>query len=97
MHEIPHSSSRQFDPRSALRWYEVGRGHRDLQEHFLPVVHQQGARSGKSRRTRDHRKATAKQWMGGIGDLDFRKVVWDWVLEGGIKTIDRLTIWTTVC
>jgi len=33
--------------------------------------------------------------MGGIGDLYFGEVVWKWVLEGGIKTRDRLTIWTT--
>jgi hypothetical protein len=33
--------------------------------------------------------------MGGVGDLYFREVLWDWVLEGGIKTIDRLTISTT--
>jgi hypothetical protein len=30
--------------------------------------------------------------MDGVRDLYFREIVWDWVLEGGIKTIDR---WTT--
>ncbi len=86
IHEVPDRSSRQFDPRSGLRWYEVGRCDGDLQEHLLMVVHQHGARAWKSRRTGDHCKATAKQRMGGIGDLYFWEVVRDWVLEGGIKT-----------
>jgi hypothetical protein len=29
--------------------------------------------------------------MGEVGDLNFEEVVGKWVLEGGIKVIDRLT------
>jgi len=32
--------------------------------------------------------------MGGIGDLDFRRVVYQWVVERGIKMCGRSTIST---
>jgi len=33
--------------------------------------------------------------MGGIGDLDFRRVVYQWVVERGIKMYGRWIISTT--
>jgi hypothetical protein len=35
--------------------------------------------------------------MGGVGDFYFREVDWKWVLEGGIKMIDRSTRSTMPC
>jgi hypothetical protein len=35
--------------------------------------------------------------MGGIGDLYFEKIVWNWVLEGGINMGDRSIALTTTC
>jgi len=32
--------------------------------------------------------------MGGIGDLDFRRVVYQWVVDRGIKVCARSTTWT---
>jgi hypothetical protein len=78
--------SREFGSCPHENGYEVGGSHRDLQQHLLPVLHHHGARAGQRCRPRDHRKATAKQGMGGVGNLYFREVIGKWVLEGGIKT-----------
>jgi hypothetical protein len=53
------------------------------------IAHAVGARAG-----REQRKAAPEERMGGIGDLDFRRVVYRWVIDRGIKMFDRSTIWT---
>jgi hypothetical protein len=53
------------------------------------IAHAVGARAG-----REQRKAAPEERMGGIGDLDFRRVVYRWVVDRGIKVFDRSTIST---
>jgi hypothetical protein len=53
------------------------------------IAHAVGARAG-----REQRKAAPEERMGGIGDLDFRRVVYRWVVDRGIKMFDRSTIST---
>ena len=48
------------------------------------IAHAVGARAG-----REQRKAAPEERMGGIGDLDFRRVVERWVIDRGIKVFDR--------
>ena len=48
------------------------------------IAHAVGARAG-----REQRKAAPEERMGGIGDLDFRRVVYRWVVDRGIKMFDR--------
>src|SRR3989442_4884476 len=48
------------------------------------IAHAVGARAG-----REQRKAAPEERMGGIGDLDFRRVVYRWVVDRGIKVFDR--------
>ena len=50
------------------------------------ITHAVGARAG-----REQRKAAPEERMGGIGDLDFRRVVYWWVVDRGIKIFDRST------
>jgi len=85
-HKLFDGHSREFGTGPRRSWEEVGGDHRDRQQHLLPIIHQYGARAWQRGRPGDHRKATAKQGMGGVGDLYFGEVVWDWVHEGGIKT-----------
>ena len=51
------------------------------------IAHAVGARAG-----REQRKAAPEERMGGIGDLDFRRVVYWWVVDRGIKIFDRSII-----
>src|SRR5205823_8463910 len=48
------------------------------------IAHAVGARTG-----REQCKAAPEERMGGIGDLDFRRVVYRWVVDRGIKVFDR--------
>src|SRR5215831_17585380 len=50
------------------------------------IAHAVGARAGG-----EQRKAAPEERMGGIGDLDFRRVVHRWVIDRGIKIFDRST------
>ena len=50
------------------------------------IAHTVGARAGG-----EQRKAAPEERMGGIGDLDFRRVVYRWVIDRGIKMFDRMT------
>ena len=52
------------------------------------IAHAVGARAG-----REQRKAAPEERMAGIGDLDFRRVVYRWVIDRGIKmcrSFDRI-------
>ena len=51
------------------------------------IAHAVGARAG-----REQRKAAPEERMGGIGDLNFRRVVYRWVVDRGIKMFDRSII-----
>jgi hypothetical protein len=53
-------------------------------------AHAVGALAG-----REQRKAAPEERMGGIGDLDFRRIVYRWVVDRGIKVFNRLTRLTT--
>src|SRR5881397_2785245 len=48
------------------------------------IAHAVGARAG-----REQRKAAPEERMGGIGDLDFRRGVYRWVVERGMKVCAR--------
>ena len=77
----------------------LGRGQDDLrgglgnpQHHGVSVGHEEIAHAVGARAGREERKAAPKERMGGIGDLNFRRVVYRWIVERGIKVCDRLTI-----
>jgi hypothetical protein len=55
------------------------------------IAHPVGARAG-----REQREAAPEERMGGIGDLDFRRVVYWWVVDRGIKVLDRSTTSTMI-
>jgi hypothetical protein len=38
---------------------------------------------------REQRKAAPEERMAGIGDLDFRQILYRWVVDRGIKLFDR--------
>ena len=40
-------------------------------------------------------KTATEKRMRGVGDLDFSHPLFRWVLEGGIKLLDRSTMWIT--
>jgi hypothetical protein len=61
------------------------------QDHGVTVANEEIAHAVGARAGREQRKATPEEWMGGIGDLDFRRVVYRWVIDRGIKMFDRLT------
>src|SRR5262249_12035593 len=48
------------------------------------IAHAVGARAG-----REQCKAAPEEGMGGIGDLDFSRVVYWWVVDRGIKVYGR--------
>ena len=41
---------------------------------------------------REQRKAAPEERMGGISDLDFRRVVYRWVVDRGIKMYGRMFV-----
>src|SRR5262249_4188736 len=92
-HQLSDSMRGQFSPWCRL-WRcgdETGGHVGQTQHHGVAVgdediAHAVGARAG-----REQCKAAPEEGMGGIGDLDFRRVVYRWVVDRGIKMYGRLT------
>ena len=78
------------------RWRDDIRGSLgNPQDHGVTVANEEIAHAVGARAGREQRKAAPEEWMGGIGDLDFRRVVDRWVIDRGIKMFDRLMRSTT--
>src|SRR4029453_1420120 len=73
---------------------QTGSGVGKTQHHGVAVGHEDIAYAVGARAGREQCKAAPEERMGGIGDLDFRRVVYRWVVDRGIKMFDRLTTWT---
>jgi hypothetical protein len=74
----------------------LGRGRDDIrgslrnpQGHGVPVSDKEIAHAVGAWAGREQRKAAPEERMGGIGDLNFRRVVYQWVVDRGIKMFDR--------
>jgi len=61
------------------------------QNHGVAVGDKEIAHTVRTRTGREQCKAAPEEGMGGIGDLDFRRVVYQWVVERDIKMYGRLT------
>ena len=65
------------------------------QHHRVAVGDEDRAHAVGARAGREQRKAAPEERMGGIGDLDFRRVIYRWVVDRGIKMFDRSTVSAT--
>ena len=74
------------------RWHDQAGGRLGNPQHHRVAVgdeeiaHAVGARAG-----REQCKAAPEEGMGGIGDFDFRRIVYQWVVDRGIKVCGRST------
>jgi hypothetical protein len=59
------------------------------QHHRVAICHEDIAHAVGARAGREQRKAAPEERMGGIGDLDFRRIVYRWVVDRGIKVCAR--------
>src|SRR5438128_6411281 len=86
----------QLRPRGRLgRWRDDIRGGLgNPQDHGVTVGDKEIAHAVGARAGREQRKAAPEERMGGIGDLDFRRVVYRWVVERGMKVCARSTVLT---
>jgi hypothetical protein len=74
------------------RWHEqAGSRLRNPQHHGVAVGDEDIAHTGGARAGGEQRKAAPVKRMAGVGDLDFRRVVYRWVVDRGIKVCGRLT------
>ena len=55
------------------------------QDHGVTVGHEEIAHAVGTRAGREQRKAAPEEWMGGIGDLDCRRIVYRWVVGNTAK------------
>ena len=81
----------QFSP-WRRRWLCVEQTGGDVgqtQHHGVTVGDEDIAYAVGARAGREQCKAAPEERMGGIGDLDFRRVVYRWVVERGIKMYSR--------
>lgn len=65
------------------------------EDHGLPIGYIRMAHRIGPRALRDQRKASAKERVGGIGDLDLRRLIVERVIERGRKMIAPLIILIT--
>src|SRR5262249_20558796 len=86
----------EFRPWGRLWRYGVqtGSGVRKTQPHGVAVGHEDIAYAVGAWAGREQCKAAPEERMGGIGDLDFRRIVSRWVVDRGMKVFDRLTALT---
>src|SRR5919198_2618594 len=61
------------------------------QDHGVAVGDKDIAHAVRARTSREQCKTAPEERMGGISDLDFRQVVYRWVIDRGIKMFDRST------
>src|SRR5215510_8407682 len=61
------------------------------QHHGVAVSHEDIACAVGARAGREQCKAAPEERMGGIADFDFRRIVYEWVVDWGIKVCSRST------
>ena len=66
------------------------------QHHDVALGHEDIACAVGVRAGREQCKAAPEERMGGIGDFDFRRIVYEWVVDRGIKVCGRSTESTTM-
>jgi hypothetical protein len=74
---------------------EIGHGPRNAEDHTLLISDEHMIRLRPLERGGTQRETTPKEWVGRVGDFDVDLLLlWQdgWVIERGIKVIDRLTI-----
>src|SRR6266404_2566438 len=64
------------------------------QHHGVAVGDEDIAHTVGARASRDQRKTTPEEWMTGVCDFHFSQVVYQWVVDRGIKVCARSTTWT---
>ena len=67
------------------------------ENHGVAVGDEDIADAMGSRAFREQHKATPEERMAGIGDLDFRQVLYRWVIDRGIKLFDRSAVCMMCC
>ncbi len=77
------------------RWRDQIRGGLgNPQDHGVAVGDKDIAYAVRARARREQDKTATEEWMAGVSDLNFCQVVYQWVVERGIKVFGRLTIST---
>jgi hypothetical protein len=84
----------QLSPRLGLwRWHDQTGGRLgNPQPHGVAVDDEEIAHTVGAWAGGEQRQAAPGQRMAGVGDLDFRQVVYWWVVDRGIKVFGRSTI-----
>jgi hypothetical protein len=94
--ELGYGMRGKFSQRLGLwRHDQTGRRLRNPQHHGVAVGHEEIAHTVSARAGGEQCKAAPIQRMAGVGDLDFRRVIYRWVVERGIKVYGRSIILTT--
>ena len=61
------------------------------QDHGVTVGDKEIAHAVGARARRDQRKTATEEWMTGVCDFNFSQVVYQWVVDRGMKLFDPLT------
>src|SRR5207249_3612670 len=64
------------------------------QDHGVAVGDKEIAHAVGARASRDQRKTATEEWMTGVCDFNFSQVVYQWVVDRGMKLFDPLTTLT---
>ena len=64
------------------------------QHHGVAVGDEDIAHTVRARASRDQRKTTPEEWMPRVCDFHFSQVVYQWVVDRGMKLFDPLTALT---
>src|SRR6266705_6863249 len=74
------------------RWRDAIRGGLgNAQDHGVAVGDKEIAHAVGARARRDQRKTTPEEWMTGVCDFNFSQVVYQWVVDRGMKLFDPST------
>ena len=77
---------------------EIGHGPRNAEDHTLLIGNEHMIRLRPLERGGTQRETTPKEWVGRVGDFDVDLLLlWEdgWIIERGIKVIDRSTPYRT--
>src|SRR6266566_6515336 len=83
----------KFSQRLGLwRWHDQTGGRLgNPQHHGVAVGDEDIAHTVGARASRDQRKTTPEEWMTGVCDFNFSQVVYQWVVDRGMKLFDPST------
>src|SRR5262245_30318834 len=83
----------KFSERLGLwRWRDQTGGRLgNPQHHGVAVGDEEIAHTVGARASRDQRKTTPEEWMPRVCDFHFSQVVYQWVVDRGMKLFDPLT------